>query len=171
MCAVLPLVATGLGLFQGLAMRSAAQQQADQTYQTASENVRRQDDSASKQTTAEGERLKATTASQRQKQQQIGLAGMRARGAISASEGRSGNVLSALLMNEGRETTGKVDSINQSIESFARQSGRRVEGIYAQRDQRRSTSQSRVNEAYAKVPSLTSTLLGAASSGLQFANV
>ena len=70
MCAILPAIATGLSLFQGLAMRSAAQQQAKQTYQTESENMRRADEAASRQTTAEGERLKATRASEAQKAQQ-----------------------------------------------------------------------------------------------------
>ena len=171
MCAVLPAIATGLSLFSGLAMRNAAQQQARQTYQTEVENVRRADEAANRQATAEGERLKATRASEAQKTQQISLAGRRARGAIRAAEGRSGNVMTALLMDEGRKTGNQINSINQSIESFARQSGRRVQGIYAQRDQRRASSQSNVNQAYSKVPSLTATLLGAGSSALPFVEV
>ena len=74
-------------------------------------------------------------------------------------------------MDEGRQTGNRINSINQSIESFTRQSGRRVQGIYAQRDQRRAASQSNINQAYSQIPSLTSTLLGAGSSVLPFVNV
>ena len=171
MCAVLPVVAGGLSLFSGLAMRNAAKQQAQQTYRTESENMRRADEAASRQTTAEGERLKATRASEAQKAQQVSLAGRRARGKVSALEGRSGNLMATLLMDEGRQTGNRINSINQSIESFTRQSGRRVQGIYAQRDQRRAASQSNINQAYSQIPSLTSTLLGAGSSVLPFVNV
>ena len=168
MCAIPAIAAASISLFQGLAMRNAAQQQAKQTYQTETENMRRQDAAASRQTTAEGERLKATRASEAQKAQLISLAGRRARGAISATEGRSGNLMSALLMDEGRKTGNQINSINQSIDSFTRQSGRRVQGIYAQRDQRRAASQSNINKAYASVPSLAGTLLGAGSAALPY---
>ena len=171
MCAIVPAIATGLGLFQGLAMRNAAKRQAQQTYTTESENMRRADEAASRQTTAEGERLKATRASEAQKAQQVSLAGRRARGKISAVEGRSGNLMSTLLMDESRQTDNRINSINQSLESFTRQSGRRVQGIYAQRDQRRAASQSRINQAYSQIPSLTSTLLGAGSSALSAISV
>ena len=60
MCAVLPAIGVGLSLFQGLAMRGAAQDQADQTYQTASENVRRADEAKNLKVTAEGQKTKET---------------------------------------------------------------------------------------------------------------
>ena len=168
MCAIPAIAAAGLSLFSGLAMRDAAKQQAQQTYRTESENMRRTDDAASRQTTAEGERLKATRASEAQKAQQVTLAGRKARGKVSAVEGRSGNLMATLLMDEGRQTSNRINSINQSLESFTRQSGRRVQGIYAQRDQRRAASQSNINQAYASVPSLAGTLLGAGSAALPY---
>tara|TARA_R100000773_G_scaffold1000_3_gene1627 strand:- start:5523 stop:6035 length:513 start_codon:yes stop_codon:yes gene_type:complete len=167
MCAILPAIATGLSLFQGLAMRSAAQDVANQTYETALQDVREGERSRSMQTTAEGERLKATKASERQKAQQIALQGRRA-GASLKARGQFGNNLNLLLRDEGMKTGNRINAINQSVESFARQSGRRVQGIDAQFRQRRNVAQSRVNKAYAQVPGLTSTLLGAASSSLPF---
>ena len=44
MCAIVPAIATGLGLFQGLAMRNAAKRQAEQTPQTEYANIRSQED-------------------------------------------------------------------------------------------------------------------------------
>ena len=165
---VLPAVAVGLSLFQGLAMRSAAQDEARQIAKTERQNMVRAEESASKQVTAEGQKLSATQASEAQKAQRRRIAGIENIGKVKTLEGKGGNLMASLLMNEGRKTGDEINTINQSIESFARQSGRRVEGIYAQRDQRRSTSQSRVNQAYARIPSLTATLLGAGSAALPY---
>ena len=71
-----------------------------------------------------------------------------------------------LLRDQERQIANFRESINQSLESASRQYGRNVQGLTAQRDDRRNQLQSNINQAYNKVPSLGSTLLGVATKGI-----
>ena len=112
---VLPAVAVGLSLFQGLAMRSAAQDEARQIAKTERQNMVRADESASKQVTAEGQKLSATQASEAQKAQRRRIAGIENIGKVKTLEGKGGNLMASLLMNEGRKTGDEINTINQSL--------------------------------------------------------
>ena len=71
-----------------------------------------------------------------------------------------------LLANQERQTANAREAINQTMESISRQYTRNVEGLVAQRDNRRNQLQSNINQAYNQIPSLGSVLLNVASTGL-----
>ena len=96
---------------------------------------------------------------------------MQARGALRTS-GITGVTARLLLEDSERQTANARESINQSLESATRQYRRNVQGLVAQRDNRRNQIQSQINQAYNQIPSLSSVILGAASQGLStFASV
>ena len=65
-----------------------------------------------------------------------------------------------------RQSANARESINQALESATRQYSRNVQGLVAQRDNRRNQLQSNINQAYNQIPSLGSVLLNVATSGL-----
>ena len=162
-----PLFAASLGLnlVSGLAQRSAAQAAANQQYQSALIANRSAEQSFAAQQEALGAQLKESRASKAQEKQAATIRGLQARGAIKAS-GRAGLTVDLLLQDQERQTANFRESINQALESASRQYGRNVQGLTAQRDDRRNQLQSNVNQAYNQIPSLGSTLLNVATQGL-----
>ena len=71
-----------------------------------------------------------------------------------------------LLADQERQTANFRESINQALESASRQYGRNVDGLTAQRDDRRNQLTSNINQAYNQIPSLGSVLLNVATQGL-----
>ena len=71
-----------------------------------------------------------------------------------------------ILADSERQTANAREAINQTLESQTRQYRRNVQGLVAQRDNRRNQIQSQINQAYNQIPSLSSVILGAASQGL-----
>jgi len=71
-----------------------------------------------------------------------------------------------LLADQERQTANFRESINQALESASRQYTRNVQGLTADRDNRRNQLQSNINQAYNQVPTLGSVLLNTAVSGL-----
>ena len=65
-----------------------------------------------------------------------------------------------------RQSANARESINQALESATKQYRRNVDGLVAQRDNRRNELQSNINQAYNQIPSLGSVLLNVATSGL-----
>ena len=65
-----------------------------------------------------------------------------------------------------RQSANARESINQALESATKQYRRNVDGLVAQRDNRRNQLQSNINQAYNQIPSLGSVLLNVATSGL-----
>ena len=102
MCAIVPAIATGLGLFQGLAMRNAAKQQAQQTAQTEYANIRSQEDAKNLKVTTAGQNLKDKDAANARKAQKASLATRQKVGAVQAS-GIAGNLLATLTGEQERE--------------------------------------------------------------------
>ena len=74
--------------------------------------------------------------------------------------------MNLLLADAERQTANARESINQAVESATRQYSRNIQGLEAQRDNRRNQLQSNINQAYNQIPSLGSVLLNVATSGL-----
>ena len=170
--AALPFAASlGIGLIGGLAQRSAAQQRARQTYQSALQANQSAEQSFANQQSALGSRLKEEQATTAQSRLAKTIQGIQARGAIRASE-RAGLTVNLLLSDQERQTANAREALNQTLESATRQYRRNTQGLVAQRDNRRNQLQSQVNQAYNQIPSLSSIILGTATQGLsQYASL
>ena len=155
----------GLNLATGLAQRSAAQSAAEQTYQSALIANKSAEQSFANQQEAIAAELRETRASKAQEKLAKTIQSLQAKGAIRASE-RAGLTVNLLLANQERQAANARESINQTLESISRQYTRNVEGLVAQRDNRRNQLQSNINQAYNQIPSLGSVLLNVASTGL-----
>ena len=155
----------GLNLVSGLAQRSAAQAAAQQTYQSSLIANRSAEQAFTAQQEAISDQLKETRASSAQEKLAKTIQALQARGAIRASE-QAGLTVNLLLADAERQAANARESINQSLESASRQYTRNVEGLIAQRDNRRNQLQSNINQAYNQIPSLGSVLLNVATSGL-----
>jgi len=155
----------GLNLATGLAGRSAAQAAANQTYQSSLIANRSAEQAFAAQQEATADQLKETRKSSAQEKLAKTIQGLQARGSIRASE-RAGLTVNLLLADQERQTANARESINQAVESAGRQYTRNVEGLVAQRDDRRNQLQSNINQAYNQIPSLGSVLLNTAVSGL-----
>ena len=155
----------GLSLATGLAQRSAAIAAANQTYDAALIANRSAEQAFAAQQAATADQLKETRKSSAQEKLAKTIQGLEAKGRIRASE-RAGLTVNLLLANEERQAANVRESINQAVESATRQYTRNVEGLVAQRDNRRNQLTSDINQAYNQIPSLGSVLLNTAVSGL-----
>jgi len=155
----------GLNLVSGLAQRSAAQAAAEQTYQSSLIANRSAEQSFTAQQEATAAQLKESRASQAQEKLAKTIQGLQAKGSIRASE-QAGLTVNMLLADTERQTANLRESINQAMESQARQYTRVVSGLEAQRDTRRNQLQSNINQAYNQIPSLGSIILNTAAQGL-----
>ena len=155
----------GLGLASGLAQRSAARAEADQTYQSSLIANRSAEQAFTAQQEALADNLKETRASSAQENLAKTIEGLQARGRTIASE-QAGITVGYLLRDVERQSANARESINQALESATRQYSRNVQGLVAQRDNRRNQLQSNINQAYNQIPSLGSVLLNVATSGL-----
>ena len=155
----------GLNLVSGLAQRSAAQAAAQQTYQSSLIANRSAEQAFTAQQEAISDQLKETRASSAQEKLAKTIEALQARGAIRASE-QAGLTVNLLLADAERQAANARESINQSLESASRQYTRNVEGLIAQRDNRRNQLQSNINQAYNQIPSLGSIILNTAAQGL-----
>ena len=155
----------GLGLATGLAGQAAAIDAADQTYQSSLIANRSAEQAFAAQQEALAAQLKESRASKAQDKQAATIRGLQAKGAIKAS-GRSGLTIDLLLQDQERQTANFRESINQALESASRQYTRNVDGLTAQRDDRRNQLTSNINQAYNQIPSLGSVLLNVATQGL-----
>ena len=155
----------GLGLASGLAQRSAARAAADQTYQSSVIANRSAEQAFAAQQEALADNLKETRASSAQENLAKTIVGLQARGRTIASE-QAGLTVGYLLRDAERQSANARESINQALESATKQYRRNVDGLVAQRDNRRNELQSNINQAYNQIPSLGSVLLNVATSGL-----
>ena len=165
MCSLVAASA-GISLFQGLAMRSAAQDAAEQAYQTEVAGVANAEtDKRNKQAALmEQQSDKEKTSAQDKFAKSIDA--LRARASLLASE-RSGVSFSLILQDNERQAANYRESIRQSLESARRQHTRSIQQTEAQYQNIRNQYRSQTQQAYNQIPSLGSVLLGAASSGLQ----
>ena len=155
----------GLNAATALAQRSAAQAAARQTYQASLIANRSAEQAFAAQQAATADQLKETRKSSAQEKLAKTIQGLQAQGRIRASE-RAGLTVNLLLADQERQTANAREAINQAVESASRQYTRNVEGLVAQRDNRRNQLTSNINQAYNQIPSLGSVLLNVATSGL-----
>ena len=155
----------GLTAATGFAQRSAAQAAANQTYQASLIANRSAEQAFAAQQAATADQLKETRKSSAQEKLAKTIQGLQAQGRIRASE-RAGLTVNLLLADQERQTANAREAINQAVESASRQYTRNVEGLVAQRDNRRNQLTSNINQAYNQIPSLGSVLLNTAVSGL-----
>ena len=165
MCSLVAASA-GISLFQGLAMRGAAQDAADQAYQTEVAGVANAEtDKRNKQAALmEQQSDKEKTSAQDKFAKSIDA--LRARASLLASE-RSGVSFGLILQDNERQAANYRESIRQSLESARRQHTRSIQQTEAQYQNIRNQYRSQTQQAYNQIPSLGSILLGAASSGLR----
>ena len=163
MCVLAASIAVNLA--SGLAMRSAAQQAAEQTYQSAVRSNQSAEQSFALQQEATAAQLRETRASSAQEKLAKTIQGLQARGRIRASE-RAGLTVRLLTADAERQAANARESINQSLESATRQYTRNIRGLDSQRDTRRNQLQSQINQAYNQIPSLGSIILNTAAQGL-----
>jgi len=155
----------GLNFLGGLSERRAAQEKARQTYLAALRANQSVEESFGRQQSALGARLREEQATAAQSRLAKTIQGLQAKGVLKAT-GKAGVGIRILLADEDFKTANARESINQTLESFTRQYRRNVQGLVAQRDDRRNQLQSQVNQAYNQIPSLSSVILGTATEGL-----
>ena len=165
MCSLVAASA-GISLFQGLAMRGAAQDAADQAYQTEVAGVANAEtDKRNKQAALmEQQSDKEKTSAQDKFAKSIDA--LRARASLLASE-RSGVSFGLILQDNERQAANYRESIRQSLESARRQHIRSIQQTEAQYQSIRNQYRSQTQQAYNQIPSLGSIILGAGASALQ----
>ena len=165
MCSLVAASA-GISLFQGLAMRSAAQDAAEQAYQVELEGVANAEtDKRNKQAALmEQQSDKEKTSAQDKFAKTIDA--LRARASLLASE-RSGVSFNLILQDNERQAANYRESIRQSLESARRQHIRSIQQTEAQYQSIRNQYRSQTQQAYNQIPSLGSIILGAGASALQ----
>ena len=165
MCSLVAASA-GISLFQGLAMRSAAQDAADQAYQTEVAGVANAEtDKRNKQAALmEQQSDKEKTSAQDKFAKSIDA--LKARASLLASE-RSGVSFGLILQDNERQAANYRESIRQSLESARRQHTRSIQQTEAQYQNIRNQYRSQTQQAYNQIPSLGSIILGAGASALQ----
>jgi len=157
----------GLGLTAANAFlgRSAAQQAARQTYQSALAANRSAEDDKRQQQLALAERKAEQEKSKAQDIFAKNIVNLQRSRQILASE-RAGTTIGLLLQDNERQGANYRESINQSLESMNRQYAFNIQQTEAQFDNRRNDLQSNVNRAYNQIPSLGQTLLNIGTQGV-----
>jgi len=160
------LASLGLTAATGLAQRSAAQAAAKQTFQSSLIANQSAEDAKRLQQEALAEQKSETEKASAQDIFAKNIQSLIASRKVVASE-RAGTTVGLLLQDQERQAANYRESINQTLDSAARQYTRNIEGTEAQFLGRRNQLQSNINQAYNQIPSLGSVLLNTAVSGLQ----
>jgi len=163
MCVLAASIAVSLA--SGLAMRSAAIENANDTYDSAVKSNQSAEQSFANQQEATAAQLKETRASAAQEKLAKTIQGLQARGRIRASE-QAGLTVGLLSADAERQAANAREAINQSLESATNQYRRNILGLEADRDNRRNQLQSQINNAYNQIPSLASVILNTATQGI-----
>ena len=156
----------GIGLFQGLAMRSAAQDAADQTYQVELAGIANAETDKRNKQAALMEQQSDREKTSAQDKFAKSIDALRARASLLASE-RSGVSFGLILQDNERQAANYRESIRQSLESARRQHIRSIQQTEAQYQNIRNQYRSRTQQAYNEIPSLASIILGTGASALQ----
>ena len=169
MCSLVAASA-GISLFQGLAMRGAAQDAADQAYQTEVAGVANAEtDKRNKQAALmEQQSDKEKTSAQDKFAKSIDA--LKARASLLASE-RSGVSFGLILQDNERQAANYRESIRQSLESARRQHTRSIQQTEAQYQNIRNQYRSQTQQAYNQIPSLGSIILGAGASAVSYTHL
>ena len=164
MCSLAAAVGGGLSLFQGLAMRGAAKDTAEQTAEQEKTGVKSAEDSKRNQQLALSERKAANENKEAQNIFAKNIEILKAQSSLLAS-GQAGNNINLLFADLGRQGGNFRESVRQDLESFSRQYDRDIQGTETEYQNIRNRLRSNTIEAYNAIPSTGSILLGAASSG------
>tara|TARA_B100000927_G_scaffold79828_1_gene63854 strand:+ start:478 stop:1110 length:633 start_codon:yes stop_codon:yes gene_type:complete len=163
-------LSAGTQILGAAAKNRVARQQASYAYQAAERTALSADAAMTAQQEALNAQLQERRADAAQKKLAKTVEGLRARGKVAATEGRSGRLMSLIQMDVDRQVAGMRESLSQSLESAEVQYGRDVAGIVAQRDSRRNQATDTANRGYMEAQKnyqgLLPTIANVASSGL-----
>ena len=161
MCAIAASI--GLSLFQGLAMRSAATQAAEDTAEIERQGVKSAEDAKRNKQLGLSERKQEETVAARQDQFAKRIDTLVATKALLA-KGQAGNTTNLLVMDQIRQGSNYNEKIRQSIESMDRQYLFDIKSTEAEYQGIRNRLRSNTINAYNAIHSTGSILLGAATS-------
>ena len=165
MCSVPAAISGGLGLFQGLAMRSAAKQRARATFEAEKQGAASAEDNKRNKQLALAEGKQEKKAAARQDKCAKAIDTLVATKALLA-KGQAGNTTNLLVMDQIRQGANYNEKIRQSIESMDRQYLFDIESTEAEYQNIRNRLSVNTIEAYSKVPSIGEALLGGDASGI-----
>ena len=165
MCSIAAAVGGGISLFQGLAMRGAAKDKAEQVAQQEVEGTQSAEDNKRNKQLGLSEGLEEKKVSARQDKFAKAIDTLVATKALLA-KGQAGNTTNLLVMDQARQGANYNEKIRQSIESMDRQYLFDIEGTEAEYQGIRNRYRANTINAYNQIPSLGSILLNAAGSGL-----
>ena len=165
MCSIAAGISGALSAFQGLAMRGAAKEKAEGTYQQELEGTQSAEDNKRTKQLGLSEGLEEKKVSARQDKFAKRIETLVATKALLA-KGQAGNTTNLLVMDQARQGANYNEKIRQSIESMDRQYLFDVKGTEAEYQGIRNRYRSNTINAYNQIPSLGSILLNAAGSGL-----
>ena len=164
-------LSAGTQILGAASQNRVARQQASYAYRAAERTALSADAAMIAQQEALNAQLQERRADAAQKKLAKTVEGLKARGSVAATEGRSGRLMELIQIDVDRQVAGLRESISQSLESAEVQYGRDVQGIIAQRDSRRNEAMDIGNRGYMEAQKnyqgLLPTIAGVASTGLQ----
>ena len=163
MCSIPAAISGGLAVFQGLAMRGAAKDTAEQTAEQEVKGVQSAEDSKRNQQLALAEQKASKEKQEAQNVFAKDIEILKAQKALLAS-GQAGNNINLLFRDLGRQGGNFRESIRQELESFSRQYDRNIQGTESEYQNIRNRLRSNTIQAYNQIPSTGSIILGAATS-------
>ena len=163
MCSIAAAIGGGISLFQGLAMRGAAKDKAEQIGQQEVEGTQSAEDNKRQKQMALAEGKEEKTVAARQDKFAKAIDTLKATKALLA-KGQAGNTTNLLVMDQIRQGANYNEKIRQSIESMDRQYLFDIKSTEAEYQGIRNRLRSNTINAYNAIPSTGQVLLGAASS-------
>ena len=163
MCSIAAAVGGGISLFQGLAMRGAAKDKAEQVAQQEVEGTQSAEDNKRNKQLGLSEGLEEKKVSARQDKFAKAIDTLVATKALLA-KGQVCNTTNLLVMDQVRQGANYNEKIRQSIESMDRQYLFDIKETEAEYQGIRNRLRSNTIDAYNQIPTTGSILLGAASS-------
>jgi hypothetical protein len=165
MCSIPTAISGGLKLFEGLAMKGAATDAAEQTAEQERTGVKSAEDSKRNQQLALSEQKASKENQEAQNIFAKNIDILKAQSALLAS-GQAGNNINLLFADLGRQGGNFTESIRQDLKSFSRQYDRNIQGTESEYQNIRNRLRSNTITAYNQIPSTGSIILGAATSAL-----
>jgi len=163
MCSLAAGVSGGLKLFEGLAMKGAATDAAEQTAGQEKTGVKSAEDNKRNKQLALSEQKASKENQEKQNIFAKNIEILKAQSTLLSS-GQAGNNISLLFADLGRQGGNFTESIRQDLESFSRQYDRNIQGTESEYQNIRNRLRSNTITAYNQIPSTGSIILGAATS-------
>jgi len=163
MCSLAAGISGGLNLFQGLAMRGAAKDAAEQTAEQEKTGVKSAEDNKRNKQLALSEQKASKENQEAQNIFAKNIEILKAQSTLLSS-GQAGNNINLLFADLGRQGGNFRESIRQDLESFSRQYDRNIQGTESEYQNIRNRLRSNTITAYNQIPSTGSIILGAATS-------